>query len=197
MLSWLNGLKSFLSRFLNAQRNRINFTMETNSVAFFKDRELPQLADKPVVAAWRVKNPQNVGSLMRLVDNIGGNRLVLLDDSNDKREASIKKTAGLSYAHVGLEYASSDDFFDRIPNGYSVVAIETSHGATNLFRTQLPSKVVLLLGSETHGLPPELIGRCRSAVFIPMTGPCKSMNISQAAAVVLFEWQRQQLFSGR
>ncbi len=168
--------------------------METNSVAFFSSQETPSLPHKPLVAAWKVKNPQNVGSLMRLIDNIGGDELILLDDENDKREASIKKTAGMSFAHVKLSFQSSEDFFNSIPVGYEVCVIETSEGATNLFQTKLPDKIVFLLGSEVHGLPPELITKANRAVFIPMTGKCKSMNIAQALAVSLFEWQRQQLF---
>ncbi|RKD92668.1 TrmH family RNA methyltransferase [Mangrovibacterium diazotrophicum] len=170
--------------------------METNSVAFFQSQNTPELPVKPIVAAWKVKNPQNVGSLMRLVDNLGCEELILLDDENDKREASIKKTAGLSYKNVQLRYQSADDFFQQIPEEYSVFAIETSEGATNVFQTELPQRIVFLLGSEMRGLPEELILKCSRVVFIPMTGKCKSMNISHALAVCLFEWQRQQLFAG-
>lgn len=168
--------------------------METNSVAFFQSQKQPALPVKPMVAAWRVKNPQNVGSLMRLVDNIGGEQLILIDDENDKREASIKKTAGLSYKNVQLTYQRSDEFFARIPEDYSLVAIETSETAVNLFQTTLPQKTVFMLGSEMHGLPADLLEQCQLSVYIPMTGKCKSMNISHALAVALFEWQRQQLF---
>lgn len=170
--------------------------METNSVAFFQSQQIPKLPAKPLVAAWQVKNPQNVGSLMRLVDNVGGDELILLDDENDKREASVKKTAGLSYKNVSLRYQDSGDFFACIPDGYTVVAIETSETSVNLFQTKLPQKVVFLLGSEMHGLPPTLLAQCPVSVYIPMTGKCKSMNISHALAVALFEWQRQQLFAG-
>lgn len=171
--------------------------METNSVAFFKSEVPPELLVKPLVAAWKVKNPQNVGSLMRLVDNLGGEKLILLDDENDKRESSIRKTAGLSFKNVELHYQSADQFFDELPEGYSVCAIETAEGATNLFETKLPEKIVFLLGSEMHGLDEALLERCEQSVYIPMTGKCKSMNISHALAVCLFEWQRQQLFPGK
>jgi tRNA G18 (ribose-2'-O)-methylase SpoU len=94
-----------------------------------------------------------------------------------------------------LCYQSAADFFAEIPEGYTVCAIETAEGATNLFQTGLPGKVVFLLGSETRGLNESLLKRCSQAVYIPMTGKCKSMNISHALAVCLFEWQRQQLFA--
>lgn len=168
--------------------------METNAVKFFKNQDIKTLPNPPIVAAWQVKNPQNVGSLMRLIDNVGGSRLILLDDNNDKREASIKKTAGLSYKNIEISYQSTADFIASIPQGYTLCAIETSTGATNIFQTKLPDKIVVLLGSESKGLPEELLGMANMGVYIPMTGKCKSMNISQALAVSLFEWQRQQLF---
>jgi tRNA G18 (ribose-2'-O)-methylase SpoU len=169
--------------------------METNSVAFFRSQNYPELPAKPLVAAWRVKNPQNVGSLVRLVDNVGGDTLYLLDDDNPKRESSIKKTAGLSFKNVRLIVTSSDKFFHSIPDGYAVFAVETDQNSENIFTTQFPDKVAFLLGSEMHGLSPDLIARCQQSIHIPMTGSCKSMNISHALSVVLFEWVRQQLFS--
>ncbi len=169
--------------------------METNSVAFFQSQNYPELPAKPLVASWKVKNPENVGSLIRLVDNVGGDTLYLLDDENPKRESSIKKTAGLSFKNVRLVTISSDEFLQSIPDDYALVAIETSENSTNLFTTELPGKVVFLLGSETHGLTEELIVRCDQSVHIPMTGQCKSLNISHALSVALFEWLRQQLFS--
>jgi len=168
--------------------------METNSIAFFQNQEVPNLPFKPIVAAWKVKNPQNVGSLMRLVDNLGADELILLDDENDKREASIKKTAGLSFKNVRLSYLTSEEFFQTIPENYRVCAVETSDGATNIFETKLPERIVFVVGSETRGLAGDVLERCQQAVYIPMTGKCKSMNISHALAVCLFEWQRQQLF---
>lgn len=168
--------------------------METNSIKFFQAQDLQPLEHPPIVVAWQVKSPENVGSLMRLVDNVGGNQLILLDDENNKREATIKKTAGLSFKNVVLNYQSSEEFFGNIPKGYRVCAIETSTGATNIFCTALPEKIVFLLGSESKGLPEELLQKVDMSVFIPMTGKCKSMNISQALAVSLFEWQRQMMF---
>lgn len=168
--------------------------METNSVQFFSKQDVKQLPSLPIVAAWQVKNPQNVGSLIRLTDNIGGNKLILLDDENDKRESSIKKTAGLSYKNVELSYQATADFLNNLPSDYTLCAIETSTGASNIFQTELPEKIVILVGSESKGLPQELLQKAAITVYIPMTGKCKSMNISQACAVSLFEWQRQQLF---
>ncbi len=180
---------------IGAKNSNSKNRMETNSVAFFQSQQYPEPTHKPIVAALKVKNPQNVGSLMRLIDNVGGDTLYLLDDENPKRESSIRKTAGLSYKHVKLVWLSSEEFFQAIPKDYTLVAIETNEASTNVFATKLPDKVAFLLGSEMHGLSEEHIHRCAHSVHIPMTGLCKSMNISHALSIALFEWLRQQLFT--
>ncbi len=169
--------------------------METNSVRFFKDEKQVTIEHPPIVVAWQVKNPENVGSLMRIIDNVGGCKLILLDDANNKRESSIKKTAGISYNNIELEYSSSEDFFKAIPKDYTLCAVETCTGATNIYKTPLPNKVIFFIGSETKGIPPELLSHCKQSVYIPMVGKCKSMNISQALSVSLFEWLRQHFFA--
>ncbi len=169
--------------------------METNSVVFFKSNDCPSVPAKPIVAAWKIKNPQNVGNLIRLIDNAGGEDLYLLDDENPKRESSIKKTAGLSYAHVKVHYLSSEEFLKIIPEGYQLCAIETSEGSTNIYQANLPPKVIFLMGSEAHGLPDDLISKCEKVVYIPMPGKCKSLNVSHALSIGLFEWIRQNLYS--
>ena len=171
--------------------------MEINSVSFFKSQPCPVPEFPPLVAGWKIKNPQNVGSMMRLVDNVGGTRLVLLDDENSKREREVRKLAGMSYAHIDLQYQDSATFYRSLSGDYKLVAVETADISTNIYRTELPSRVVFLLGGEVHGLSEEWLARCDQVVHIPMSGRCKSMNVSQALAVSLFEWQRQQLFSGK
>ncbi len=169
--------------------------METNSVAFFQSEKYPTIANKPIIAAWQIQNPGNIGSLMRLADNLGANQLFILDNEKPKRESSIKKTAGLSYKNIKLIFISFSGFLNLIPEDYKLTAIETSTNSTNIFNTELPEKCAFILGNEKHGLSKEILEKCKSSVHIPMTGKCKSMNVSHALAVCLFEWQRQQLFT--
>ncbi|HKL31452.1 MAG TPA: TrmH family RNA methyltransferase, partial [Tangfeifania sp.] len=73
-----------------------------------------------------------------------------------------------------------------------LVVLETCQGAKNIYHEKLPQKIILLAGSESHGLPSEIIQKSKKRIFIPMPGGCKSMNISQALSVAGFEWYRQQ-----
>ena len=53
--------------------------------------------------------------------------------------------------------------------------------------------MAFIVGSERDGLSNELLKQCDVVVYIPVPGPTRSLNVSHAAAVALFEWQRQML----
>jgi len=169
--------------------------METNSVVFFTEKQYPEPLHKPVIAAWQIINPENIGNLIRLADNVGATHVYILGEDFQLRMSSVKRIAGLSFANIKLIFISLEKFFDEIDPEYQLVAIETSVKSTNIFATLLPEKIVLMLGNERNGLPEKLLKKCDMQVHIPMTGKCKSMNVSHALAVALFEWQRQMLFS--
>jgi tRNA G18 (ribose-2'-O)-methylase SpoU len=168
--------------------------MGTNSVEFFNNQKYPEIPFSPVIAAWQTHNPENIGNLIRIADNLGAKELFIPGVDFQIRMSAIKKTAGLSFANVSLKFIHPDDFFSQIDQEYRLVAIETSLGSSNIFATKLPEKIVFMLGNETNGIPEEILSKCHLQVHIPMTGKCKSMNVSHALAVALFEWQRQRLF---
>jgi tRNA G18 (ribose-2'-O)-methylase SpoU len=168
--------------------------METNSIVFFDGQRYPELPNKPIVAAWQIINPENIGNLIRLADNVGANQVMIIGEDFHMRKSGISKTAGLSFKNVSLSFITPEDFFGNLPPDYHLVAIETSEDSGNLFETSLPEKIIFLLGNERNGLPAPILEKCNQKVHIPMTGKCKSMNVSHALAVALFEWQRQMLF---
>ncbi len=65
-------------------------------------------------------------------------------------------------------------------------------GSTNYLHFQFQPTDWLLFGSETQGLPPEILAACRATVHIPMSQPqVRSLNLSVSAALGLFEARRQ------
>jgi tRNA G18 (ribose-2'-O)-methylase SpoU len=168
--------------------------METNSITFFNHQIYPELSCMPVIAAWQIINPENIGNMIRLADNVGAKDVFILGVDFQLRMSSVKKTAGLSFNNVRLTFISPDDFFDQLSPNVHLVAIETSEDSTNIFTTELPENIIILVGNERNGLPDEILQKCSLKVHIPMTGKCKSMNVSHALSVALFEWQRQMLF---
>ncbi len=104
------------------------------------------------------------------------------------------KRAGLDYwPYVQLQIhpsiAAFIEFRRQQPGrwiGFSV------NGTCSQFEFQFAADDWLLFGSETNGLPPEILTICDATVYIPMTEPgVRSLNLSVSAAVGLFEARRQ------
>jgi len=61
----------------------------------------------------------------------------------------------------------------------------------NLFDADMPSPMVLIVGSESDGIRPEILAQCQKTVRIPMAPGQSSLNVAVAAGVLLFEWRRR------
>lgn len=169
--------------------------MNTNSVRFFNDQEVKSVSGncKIILAAWEVKNPTNLGKIIRLGHNLGAEKILFVKDEPAYRESKIKKTAGFSYEQANWEIISKKAFSQMVNSEENeLVVLETCENSKNIYFEKLPEKIILLAGSESYGLPPEIIQKSKKRIFIPMPGGCKSMNVAQALSVAAFEWYRQQ-----
>lgn len=169
--------------------------MNTNSVRFFQEKQVKPVPKncELILAAWEIKNPSNLGQIIRLAHNVGAAKVYFITNNPDYRESKIKKTAGFSFDQMNWKFISEKEFFSGIKENQQLVVLETCSGSENIFEANLPERIILLAGNESHGLPPEIIQKSKKKIFIPMPGGCKSMNISHALAVASFEWYRQHI----
>jgi len=165
---------------------------DTHSKIFFSKTKVDELKEdrKPILITDSFSTPENIGHIIRIAANVGALKVVVLHSENVRR-SKIKKTAGTAIDHVQTVFSTTQELQDHIPDGYTLTALETSDGAKNIFTTTLPDKMALVLGNEKSGIREELLKKCRLKVFIPMPGPVKSMNVSHAAAVCVFQWLNQ------
>lgn len=167
--------------------------MKTNSVRFFNDTKTKSVCNRCelILAAWELKNPGNIGHIIRLAHNVNAQKALFAGNREDYRESKIRKTAGFSFDQLDWQIVSPDNFFSTAGETAELVILETCEGSTSIFETSLPEKSLILAGNEAHGLPKEIIKKGAVKVHIPMPGNCKSMNISHALSVAAFEWYRQ------
>ncbi|MDF2911851.1 MAG: trmL [Sporolactobacillus laevolacticus] len=110
------------------------------------------------------------------------------------------KRAGLDYwASVDLHYYDSlDDFFAKHSEGEFYLVETDGSRPYNAFDYSDPSKeYFFFFGRETTGLPKEFITQYQDrCVRLPMTGAIRSLNLSNSAAIIIYEALRQQHFPG-
>ena len=146
---------------------------------------------RPMVIADHLLTPDNIGAMIRLADNIGATEVCFLGNEDEHRLGKVRRAAASSRDNIRWYFTEETDLHKVVPNGKTIVAIETADNATCIYDTQLPENVAFIVGSESHGLSEDLLAQCDMVVYIPVPGPTRSLNVSHAAAVALFEWQRQ------
>lgn len=164
---------------------------------YFADKGYQALKENAAcyIVGHDLRNPMNHGALIRLGDNVGAKKVFFTSNPERFSLTKIKKTAASSHTHMDFEFVQWKDLVNEIPEDFTWLAVETSERAEMLYEASLPEKCVFVVGNETYGLPEEALQQCPQHVYIPMPGHTKSMNVSHATAVVLFEWVRQILKS--
>ena len=145
----------------------------------------------PILIADHLMTPDNMGALIRLADNIGASEVCFMGKEEEHRLGKVRRAAASSRDNIRWYFSEETDLHKIVPEGKSIVAIETADNASCIYDTKLPENVAFIVGSESHGLNEELLSQCDMGVYIPVPGPTRSLNVSHAAAVALFEWIRQ------
>ena len=146
---------------------------------------------RPLLIADHLMTPDNMGAMIRLADNIGASEVCFLGSEDEHRLGKVRRAAASSRDNIRWYFYDGNDLRKIVPNGKKIVAIETADNATCIYDTPLPEDVAFIVGSERNGLSEDLLAQCDMVVYIPVPGPTRSLNVSHAAAVALFEWQRQ------
>jgi putative hydrolase of the HAD superfamily len=146
---------------------------------------------RPLLIADHLMTPDNMGAMIRLADNIGASEVCFLGSEDEHRLGKVRRAAASSRDNIRWYFYDGNDLRKIVPEGKKIVAIETADNATCIYDTPLPEDVAFIVGSERNGLSEDLLAQCDMVVYIPVPGPTRSLNVSHAAAVALFEWQRQ------
>ena len=167
---------------------------ETLSQHYFDDTADLYSSDiAPIIIALDLRSPMNIGGMIRLAGNMGCRKVLFTGDENHFRTAKIRRTATTGFGHVDWEFCEHHEWQKKIPEDYQIVAVETIASATSIFKTKLIGKYAFVVGNERYGIDKKSLESSHSAVYIPMPGIVKSMNVVQATNVVLFEWLRQNI----
>lgn len=139
------------------------------------------------VALDRIADPGNLGTIMRTADAVGCRGVILLGPSTDPHDpTAVKASMGSIFS---LELIKSDwTAFRTWQLESQVMLVGTSDRAVKDYQSvSYQRPLVLLMGSERHGLPDDMINACDSLVRIPMAGRADSLNLAVATAIVLYE----------
>lgn len=156
--------------------------------------EFYKKVSRPILIADHLRTPENMGSVLRLAANIGALKTLFISETaHSFKNYKIKKTASGAFDKTDWTICSLNDLDHEIPADYSLIAMETTGKAINIYNFEFPEKIALIIGNEVSGISKELLDKANPHLHIPIPGPISSLNTTHALSIALFEWYRQMV----
>jgi TrmH family RNA methyltransferase len=170
-------------------------------VAAFKQRlstlaEFPSDGARRWVALYEVRDPGNLGTIIRTADAAGVSGIILIGQHCDPFSVeAVRATMGSLFA-MPIAPAKFADFNAwRVKVGARMIAA-SMHGKAAHDAAKYGERSVVLMGNEQAGLPKDVEAECDELVRIPMMGAADSLNLASAASVMIYEAWRSRGYDG-
>jgi TrmH family RNA methyltransferase len=145
------------------------------------------------VALEAIRDPGNLGTIIRTADAVGVAGVILVGDTVDPFSVEAVRATMGSIFHVPLTRANHAEF-EALRARWPGTVVGTHLAATTDYRkADYRGPVLLVMGGEQAGLTPALARACGTLVRIPMAGKADSLNLAVATGVMLFEIMRDRL----
>lgn len=160
-----------------------------------RDLSLTQLKlQRPelVIALERLKDPGNLGTILRTGDAVGANAVVLVDDSCDPFSTEAVRASMGALFTQNIAHCSWPDFQRWIKSQQAhLVGAYINARAVDYQALRYTKPTCLLMGNEQGGLPADYAQACDTCVKIPMYGKADSLNVAMATGVLAYEVRNQ------
>ncbi len=156
------------------------------------DRRQPDLT----VLLENVSKPHNLSAILRSADAVGVFEAHAVHPTGGvpTHHHTAAGTERWVYLRVHPDVESAIAYLRE--RGFAIYATRLARDAVDYRELDYTRPVAILLGSEKWGVSPDAAELADRSIVIPMLGMAQSLNVSVAAAVILFEAQRQRLAAG-
>lgn len=157
---------------------------------------LDKLEGETIVALEGVRDPGNLGTILRTADCVGAGGVVLLGESCDPFSVEAVRASMGSIFAVKLARATFEELVSfKRARGATMIGASLKGAALEAGR-EVGARIVLLMGNEQSGLPVDMEAQCDLLVRLPMRGRADSLNLATATAVMLYDLWRRRGYDG-
>lgn len=145
-----------------------------------------------VILLEDVQDPRNLGAILRVCEGAGVGKVLIRDRGSAPVSATVVKASAGATEWLDIERVvnAANTISDLKQRGFWVYG--TDAAGRPPWEIDLSGKVVICLGGEARGLRPRTRGVCDELIGLPMRGEVESLNVSAAAAAIIFEAVRQR-----
>ena len=133
------------------------------------------------IGIYHGKNSENIGTLWRTANIFGADFIFTIGKRYSQQCSDTMRTP----RHVPLfHYTDWDDMLKHVPYDCPVVAIELDERSIPLKNYKHRERCIYLLGAEDHGIPQEVLKRCKEIIQLPGD---HCLNVSTAGSIVMYD----------
>jgi TrmH family RNA methyltransferase len=149
-------------------------------------------ANEVALALEDIRDPGNLGTILRTADAVSVRHVALLGESCDAFSPEAVRASMGSLFGVKLSRMTAQQFRSVLAEWPGEIVATAAHGTVDYRRTYA-RPTLLMMGSEGGGLSDALAAQANVSVRIPMSGAAESLNVAAAAALMLYEIRRPEL----
>jgi TrmH family RNA methyltransferase len=142
-----------------------------------------------ILALDSIRDPGNLGTILRLCDWFGISQLICSKDAVDIYNPKVVQATMGSIARVNVNYIDLGTFISQS----KLAVFGTFMDGENIYKTQLPQEGIIIMGNEANGISPEIEKLVENKLTIPRFGTLQkteSLNVATATAIILSEFRR-------
>ena len=142
-----------------------------------------------ILALDSIRDPGNLGTILRLCDWFGINQLICSKDAVDIYNPKVIQATMGSIARVNVNYIDLISFIEQT----KLPVFGTFMDGKNIYKSNLPHEGIIIMCNEANGISPELEKMIQNKLTIPRFGnlqKTESLNVATATAIVLSEFRR-------
>jgi len=174
--------------------NKISALTTPNScLAVFKIPLESKIIESGLVLALdSIRDPGNMGTILRLCDWFGIQQLLCSKETVDIYNPKVVQATMGSIARVNVNYIDLNDFITKT----SLPVFGTFMDGENIYQTALPEEGIIVMGNEANGISESIEKFVTKRLTIPRFGDIQmteSLNVATATSIILSEFRRQNL----
>ena len=150
--------------------------------------------DRPLLACLdQVSDPRNLGAVCRSADGAGATGVVFPAHGSARVTPAVCKSSAGAVEHLPVAVVPNlARYLAEVKRADLWVYAAAGDAETSMWDSDLTGGAALVFGAEGKGLRPLVRRTCDAAVSIPLEGAVESLNVSVAAALLLYEARRQR-----
>jgi tRNA (guanosine-2'-O-)-methyltransferase len=146
------------------------------------------------VVLENIHDPHNVSAIFRTCDAVGVSNVCLVYNVEKFPKIGKKSSASAFKWVERVKYKSVAECYNKLhEEGFLIYASALSEDSKKLYELDLTKKIAIVFGNEHRGISEDAVKLADEKFAIPMYGMVQSLNVSVAAAVVLYEALRERL----